>query len=64
MHFKVREEGKVRAKAVYNIMGVTQEGRKEILGIYVSETEGANFWLQVLTDLENRGLEDILIVRG
>lgn len=61
MHFKVREEGKVVHKALYNILGITKEGRKEILGMYVSESEGANFWLQVLTDLQNRGLKDILI---
>ena len=62
MHFKVREEGKVRHKALYNILGVNKDGQKEILGIYISESEGANFWLQVLSDLQNRGLEDMLIV--
>src|SRR5690606_11172410 len=61
MHFKVREEGKVVHKALYNILGITKEGKKEILGMYVSESEGANFWLQVLTNLQNRGLKDILI---
>ncbi len=61
MHFKVREEGKVQHKALYNILGINKEGRKEILGMYVSESEGANFWLQVLTDLNNRGVHDILI---
>lgn len=61
MHFKVREEGKVRHKALYNILGINKEGRKEILGMYISESEGANFWLQVLTDLNNRGVKDILI---
>ena len=61
MHFKVKEEGHVEHKALYNILGVNKEGYKEILGVYVSETEGANFWLQVLTDLQNRGVEDILI---
>lgn len=61
MHFKVKEEGKVRHKALYNILGVNPDGIKEILGMYVSESEGANFWLSVLSDLNNRGLEDILI---
>uniref|UniRef100_UPI0012B882BC IS256 family transposase n=1 Tax=Cyclobacterium xiamenense TaxID=1297121 RepID=UPI0012B882BC len=60
-HFKVREEGKVKHKALYNVLGINKEGKKEILGMYISESEGANFWLQVLTDLENRGVKDILI---
>lgn len=61
MHFKVKEDGRVGHKALYNILGVNKDGYKEILGIYLSETEGANFWLQVLTDLNNRGVKDILI---
>ena len=61
MHYKVRVEGKVEHRALYNILGVNTSGIKEILGMYVSESEGANFWLQVLTDLHNRGLKDILI---
>src|SRR5699024_3408102 len=61
MHFKVREEGKVVHKALYYILGINPDGRKQILGMYISESEGANFWLQVLTDMQNRGLEDILI---
>jgi len=48
-------------KAVHTILGVNLEGRKEALGLYISEHEGANFWLQVLTDLANRGVKDILI---
>ncbi|WP_262894969.1 IS256 family transposase [Salegentibacter maritimus] len=61
MHYKVKVDGKITHKALYNILGITKEGKKEILGMYISESEGANFWLQVLTDLHNRGLEDILI---
>jgi putative transposase len=61
IHFKVKEEGKVNHKALYNILGINKTGHKEIIGIYISESEGANFWLQVLTDLNNRGVEDILI---
>jgi len=61
MHYKVRSEGKYEHRAIYNILGINTAGTKEILGVYVSESEGANFWLQVLTDLQNRGLQDILI---
>lgn len=61
MHYKVKVDGRVEHKALYNILGVTKDGYKEVLGMYVSESEGANFWLQVLTDLQQRGLEDILI---
>jgi transposase-like protein len=61
MHFKVKEDGKVVHKALYNILGINRDGKKEILGLYISESEGANFWLQVLTDLQNRGVKDILI---
>ncbi|MDP5231415.1 MAG: IS256 family transposase [Cellulophaga sp.] len=61
MHYKVKVDGKIVHRALYNILGVTKEGRKEVLGMYISESEGANFWLQVLTDLHHRGLEDILI---
>lgn len=62
MHFKVREDGRVKQKALYNIMGITPSGHKEVLGCYVAESESARFWLHVLTDLNNRGLKDILIV--
>ncbi len=62
MFYKVKSEGKVISKAVYNILGINTEGKKELLGMYVSESEGANFWLSVLTDLRNRGVKDILIV--
>lgn len=61
MFFKAREEGRVVQKAIYNIMGINQQGRKEIIGFYAAETEGANFWLSVLNNLKNRGIEDILI---
>lgn len=61
MHYKVRDEGRVVSRAVYNILGINKEGRKEIIGMYVSESEGANFWLSVLTDIKARGVEDILI---
>ena len=61
MHYKVRVDGKVTHRALYNILGINKAGHKEVLGMYISESEGANFWLQVLTDLQNRGLQDILI---
>lgn len=61
MHYRVKEDGKVTSRAIYNIIGINTEGKKDLLGMYISESEGANFWLQVLTDLNNRGLEDILI---
>lgn len=61
IHYKVREDGKVKSRAVYNILGINLDGEKDLLGIYVSESEGANFWLSVLTNLQNRGLKDILI---
>lgn len=61
MHYKVKEEDRVVTRCVYNILGITTEGKKEVLGMYVSHSEGANFWLSVLTDLQNRGVEDMLI---
>lgn len=61
MHFKVRIEGKVSSRAFYSVLGVNNQGRKEILGLYLSENEGSRFWLAVLNDLRARGVEDILI---
>jgi putative transposase len=61
MHFKVKEAGEIKHKALYNILGITTEGQKEILGMYVVESEGAKLWLQILADLQNRGIKDILI---
>ena len=61
IHYKIRQEGKVVTKAVYTLLGINLEGHKEVLGLYLSESEGAAFWLQVLSDLSNRGVEDILI---
>jgi len=61
MHYKVKDEGKVSSRAVYNVLAIDKNGYKDLIGMYVSESEGANFWLSVLTDLKNRGLKDILI---
>lgn len=61
MHYKVRDGGKVVSRAVYNILAINVEGHKDLIGMYISESEGANFWLSVLTDLKSRGAKDILI---
>jgi len=61
IHYKVKDNGRYKSKAVYTVLAVNLEGKKEILGLYLSESEGANFWLSVLTDLHNRGVEDFLI---
>ena len=60
IHVKVRE-GAVRVKAVYLAIGVTLAGEKEVLGLWLAQTEGAKFWLQVVTELRNRGVQDIFI---
>jgi transposase-like protein len=61
MFFKARDNGKVTTKVLYNILGINQAGYKEILGFYIAESEGANFWLGVLNDLKQRGVKDIFI---
>jgi putative transposase len=61
LHVKVREDGRVSSHAVYVVLGVTMEGIKEVLGLWMSGNEGAKFWLKVLTDLKNRGVQDIFI---
>ncbi|AXI24031.1 Mutator family [Cardinium endosymbiont of Sogatella furcifera] len=61
MFFKVKEDGKCVSKCLYTLLGIDQEGKKEMLGFYLSESEGANFWLGVLNELKTRGVEDILI---
>lgn len=60
-HYKIKENGRYVSKAVYTVLGINIEGRKELLGLYLSENEGANYWLFVLTDLHNHGVSDILI---
>jgi putative transposase len=62
MFYKVKEEGRTVTRCVYNVLGINKDGRKEVLGMYVSQSEGANFWLGVINDLKQRGVEDILIV--
>lgn len=61
IQFKVRDGGHVRNKAVYLAIGVNTDGLKEVLGMWIAETEGAKFWLSVVTELRNRGLSDIFI---
>lgn len=61
IHYKVRHEGRIINKAIYCILGVNQDGHKDLLGLYIGGNESAKFWLQVLTDLKNRGVEDIFI---
>lgn len=61
MHYKVKDSGKTSTRAIYNVLAINKEGKKDLIGMYVSESEGANFWLSVLTDLKARGLNDILI---
>lgn len=62
IHYKAHDDtGATTARAIYNVIGVDKEGHKDLLGMYVSHSEGANFWLSVLTDLQNRGVKDILI---
>ncbi len=58
---KIRQDKQVINKAVYLALGVNMEGHKELLGMWLSENEGAKFWLNVLTELQNRGVKDILI---
>ncbi|WP_276613138.1 IS256 family transposase [Shewanella sp. SNU WT4] len=61
IHYKVKEDGRYVSKAVYTLLALNMKGKKEILGLHLSENEGANYWLSVLTDLNNHGVKDILI---
>lgn len=61
IHVKVRDSGAVRVKAVYLAIGINLAGEKEVLGLWLAQTEGAKFWLQVITELKNRGVQDIFI---
>ena len=61
LRVKIRDEGVVRSKAVYLALGVLPDGRRDILGVWIEQTEGAKFWFKVFTDLRTRGCEDILI---
>src|SRR5204862_2571554 len=61
LYVRMRDNGQVQNRAVYVAIGVNLEGNKEVLGLWTSAHEGAKFWLQVLTELQNRGVKDIFI---
>jgi putative transposase len=61
IHYKVKDQGAIVTKAVYCVIGISRQGVKDLLGLYIGEREGARFWLNVLSDLQNRGVKDILI---
>ncbi len=61
IHFKVRDAGKIASKVAYIALGINPYGVKEVLGIWVTDTEGAKYWMHVLNDIKNRGVDDILI---
>jgi putative transposase len=61
IHYKIRQDGKVISKAAYTCLGISIEGKVDVLGIWLSEAEGAHFWQGVLSDLKARGVQDILI---
>jgi len=61
VHVKIRTDGRVQTRAVYLALAVNLSGQKELLGLWIGEAEGAKFWLNILTDLQNRGVKDILI---
>jgi putative transposase len=62
LYVKMRHEGRVENRAVYVALGITLEGRKDVLGLWTSANEGAKFWMSVLTELRNRGVKDIYLV--
>jgi putative transposase len=61
LRVKIRDEGLVRNKAVHIALGVCADGTKEILGLWLEQNEGAKFWLRVMNELRNRGVEDVLL---
>ena len=61
IHFHIRSEGRIVKKAVYIVLGIDMDGKKDVLGMYVGENESAKFWLSILNGLKNRGVKDILI---
>ncbi len=61
LHVKIRDGAHVRTKALYLVIGINIHGTKEVLGLWIEQTEGAKFWLQILTELKNRGVADIFI---
>jgi putative transposase len=61
IHFKIREDGVVKTRAVYTVLGVDMDGERDVLGLYVGNAEGANTWGRILHDIKDRGVEDVLI---
>ena len=61
LRVKIRDEGTVKNKAVYIALGIGRDGTKDILGLWIEQTEGAKFWLKVMTELKNRGVQDVLV---
>jgi putative transposase len=61
LRVRIRDEGTVRRKAVYLALGVTPDGLKDVLGLWIEQTEGAKFWLRVMTELQARGVQDVLL---
>ena len=61
VHYSVRTNGKVIKRAAYVVLGISLEGKKDVIGIYIGENETSKFWLQVLTDMKSRGVKDVLI---
>src|SRR5205823_12368967 len=61
LRVRIRDEGTVRNKAVYLALGVAADGTREVLGLWIEQNEGAKFWLKVMNELRNRGVEDVLI---
>ena len=61
MRVKIRDEGRVLNKSVYLSMGINMDGKKELLGLWIQQTEGAKFWLNILTELKNRGIKDVFV---
>ena len=61
IHYKIRDNGSVVSKAAYVVLGISIEGNKDILGIWIGESESSKFWLGVLNELKNRGVDDVLV---
>jgi len=59
---KIRDKGVVQNKAVYTVMGIAPDGRKDVLGFWIQATEGAKFWLNILGELRQRGVQDVLVI--
>ncbi len=61
IHFHIKDGGRIVNKCAYTVLGINKDGMKELLGIWIGENEGAKFWMQVLTEIKNRGVEDVIV---